>query len=197
VKKKFKVGVTGGIGGGKSSLCSYFASLGYPVLYADDISKEILSSNKKIKNDIIKTFGSEAYLNSKLNVKFLADKVFNNPSAVKKMNAIVHPAVIGRIDKETKILLKEHSIVFVEAALIYEAKIEDKFDYVIVVTADEDIRKKRLKKKGINEQEFERRSKNQISEETKKKKADFVFENNNDESELRKKGDLFLKIISM
>jgi dephospho-CoA kinase len=197
MKRKIKAAVTGGIGGGKSSFCKYIADKGYPVISADEISKEILVKNKQIKQQIVKTFGKDAYTGERLNNKYLAEKVFSSASAVKKINAIVHPAVISEIDALMKSYLKKHSIVFVEAALIYEAGMEELFDYVIVVTADEEVRKKRAFENGINEDEFNKRNQNQMPEEKKKKKADFVFVNNGIKADLFSKADMFLKLLGI
>jgi dephospho-CoA kinase len=193
--KKLKIAVTGGIGGGKSSFCKFIAEKGYPVFSADEISKEILKKHPAVKKAIIKVFGKESYINGEVNKKYLAEKVFSNPSAVKKINSIVHPAVISELDELMKESLKKNDLVFVEAALIYEAKMEEMFDYVLVITTDELIRKLRAAKKGIDESEFYRRSENQIPDEKKRKKADFVFENNTSESDLRKKAEMFLSLI--
>lgn len=195
-KKKLKIAVTGGIGGGKSSFCKFIAEKGYPVLSADEIAKDILVSRKDVKSQIIKAFGKEAYSDGKLNNNFLAEKVFSSPVRVKKINSIVHPAVISIIEGMIKKLLLKNDAVFVEAALIFEARMEELFDYIILVTADEEIRKDRLLKKGISGEDFERRKLNQISDEKKKKKSDFVFINNGSEEELKKKAGIFLKIIS-
>lgn len=195
-KKKLKIAVTGGIGGGKSTFCKYVSEKGFPVLYADDVAKDILVTSKDVKLQIIKTFGKESYTDGKLNNKFLAEKVFSSPSRVKKINSIVHPVVISVIEGAMKKLLQKNDAVFVEAALIYEAKMEEIFDYIILVTADEEIRKDRLLKKGISGEEFERRKLNQIPDEKKKKKSDFVFINNGSENELHQKAGIFLKIIT-
>jgi len=195
-KKKLKIAVTGGIGGGKSSFCKFISEKGFPVLYADDIAKDILVTSKDVKLQIIKTFGKEAYSDGKLNNRFLAEKVFSSPSRVKKINAIVHPVVISVIESMMKNLLQKNNTVFVEAALIFEAKMEKIFDYVILVTADEEVRKDRLLKKGISGEEFEQRKLNQIPDEKKKKKSDFVFITNCSEDELHQKAGIFLKIIT-
>jgi len=88
-----------------------------------------------------------------------------------------------------------YKIVFVEAALIFEAKMEEIFDYIVLITADEETRKSRLKEKGINEEEFEKRKLNQIPDEKKRRKSDFIFENNGSEEELKQKAEIFLKLI--
>jgi dephospho-CoA kinase len=197
MKQKLKIAVTGGIGGGKSAFCKFIEKRGYKVFSADRLAKEIMMRDGEVKNKIIKTFGKDSYSNGILNNKYLAERVFIDPESVKKINKIVHPAVIAELNQMMNTHLREHKSVFVEAALIYEAKMEEMFDYVIVVTADEDIRKKRAAKKGIDEEEFERRKLTQLPEDKKKNKADFVFENNGTEKELETKADFLLKIISV
>lgn len=194
-RKKLKIAVTGGIGGGKSLFCKFISDKGYPVFSADDLAKKIMLSNKEIKTKIIKNFGREAYVKSKLNNRFLADKVFSSPANVKKINSIVHPAVITELNKLMKEALKKSSSVFVEAALIFEAKMESIFDYVVLITSEDDIRKKRLKSKGISVKEFNKRNLNQIPDEKKRKKSDFVFENNGDKEDLKLRAEIFLKLI--
>jgi dephospho-CoA kinase len=93
--------------------------------------------------------------------------------------------------------LRKTDVVFVEAALIYEAKMDAMFDYVVLVTAGDEVRKKRLLEKGIDEKEFLRRSENQIPDDKKKEKADFVFENNGKIEELHQKAYLLMKILSI
>jgi len=195
MSNKLRIAVTGGIGGGKSTFCNYMIKKGYPVLSADELAKEILVRDKEVKEKIIKIFGKESYRNGRLNNAYLADKVFSDPKAVKKINSIVHPKVITEIEVLADKALKKNKAVFVEAALIFEAGMEEMFDYIVLVTADEEIKKKRVVEKGIPEKEYEKRQANQIPDEKKKKKADFVFENNSTTEDLYAKAELFLKII--
>jgi dephospho-CoA kinase len=95
---KIKIGVTGGIGGGKTSFCNFLIQKGYIVLSADSLAKEILIRDKEVREKIIKNFGKETYTNGVLNNKYLAEKVFSNPESVKKINKIVHPKVISEIE---------------------------------------------------------------------------------------------------
>lgn len=195
MSKKYKIAVTGGMGGGKTLFCNFISEKGFKVISADELSKEILITDKAVKNKIINAFGEESYYEGNLNREFLAEKVFSSPSNVKKINAIVHPAVIEGVDKLMKEELKSKCAVFVEAALIYEANMQDLFDYVVLVTADEEIRKSRLQQRGIDADEYERRKLNQIPDEKKSKKADFVFYNNGTEEELKSKANFLLKIL--
>ena len=194
--KKLKVAVTGSIGSGKSLFCEYLQECKYNVISADDTAKEILSSNEIVKNKIIKTFGEESYLNGKLNRKFLAERVFSNPVSVEKINSIVHPETIKTIGNMMDKILAKEKIIFVEAALIYEANMEELFDYVVLITASEKIRKERkIKNNNFTEEEFTKRNLNQIKDEEKKKRADFVFENNEGIKELKQKADFLLNIL--
>lgn len=194
--KKLKIAVTGGIGSGKSEFCSYIRSKDFPVIDADSFAKNILLTDPQVKQRVIQTFGEESYTQSGLNRKYLAQAVFSDAENVKKINSIVHPVVIRKIDDEMQKLLKEHSAVFVEAALIYEADMDEMFDYVVVVTADEQVRIHRiLQREKTTEEEVRSRMENQIPESTKKGWADFVIENNGTLSELHSRTDFFLSLI--
>lgn len=194
--KKLKIAITGSIGSGKTLVSNYFLEKGFPVLSADLISKELLQNNQDIKAKIIKAFGEQSYNKDVLNKKFLAEQVFSNEENVQKINSIVHPYVIKKIEAELNELLKSNSIVFTEAALIYEADMEDLFDYVILITSDEDIRlQRKIQSENYTEEEFFRRNNNQIPDKEKKKRADFILENNKTIKELKNKADFTLKII--
>lgn len=191
-----KVAVTGSIGSGKSAFCKFLAEKGYLVINADDLAKEILASDEKIKSKIIKEFGKASYKDDKVNKKFLADKVFSLPGEVRKINSIIHPKVTAEIKKIFSDLEGTEEIIFVEAALIYEADMEDMFDHVVLVTADETIRRERkTNNDNMSEEEFGKRNSNQIPDSEKKKRAEFIFENNSSPDELMKKAELFLTLL--
>jgi dephospho-CoA kinase len=196
MSKKIKVGITGSIGSGKSTFAGFIAQAGYKVINADLLAKEILSADEKIKKKIISAFGDEAYVDNKLNKKYLAEKVFSNPQNVVKINSIVHPEVKKQIDFLIKEELSKNNFVFVEAALIYEADMEKMFDYVVLITADENIRLKRAAgSKSFDEDDFKKRNENQIKDEEKSKRADFVFVNNSSEEHLKQKAELLLMLL--
>ncbi len=196
--KKLKIGITGGIGSGKTEFCRILTRKGFPVINVDGVSKELLVSDRELKENIIKQFGKESYSESgEINNKYLAGKVFSDPQNVHKINSIVHPKVIEKVKNILSEKLSDNNVVFAEAALIYEADMEEMFDYVVLVTADMKIRMKRKKKdSGLSEREFLNRNENQIDDEEKKKRADFVFINNDSKDELIKKTELFIKIIN-
>lgn len=194
--KKLKVAVTGSIGSGKSSFCSFMEEKGFPVIKADDISKEILSNDEKIKKKIIKAFGEDSYKNGKPDKKYLAEKIFSDPKKVFKINSILHPEVIKRTKELIDELHKNNNLIFVEAALIYEADMEEMFDYVVLITADENIRLQRaVSANKMTEEEFLNRSENQITDEEKMRRADFIFINNSSPDDLKTKANLLLTIL--
>ena len=197
IEKKIKVAVTGNIGSGKSSFCNFLSEKGYPVINADAVSKNILSEDGEIKKKVIKEFGEESFVNNEINKKFLAEKVFTDPVKVLKINSILHPKVKNKIESLANEYFIKYDIVFTEAALIYEADMESMFDYVVLITADYKIRKKRTTENAkLSEKDFDKRNDNQIKDEEKKKRADFVFENNLGINELRQKAGLLIGILN-
>ena len=193
--KKIAIGITGGIGSGKSTVSDIISGNNYPIIKADDVAKKIMNEDTKIVSEIIKNFGSECYLDGKLNTKYVADKVFIHPDRIRKLNQIVHPPTLQFIQKEINSFHKDFDIVFVESALIFEAKMEELFNYILLVTAEEDIRIKRVLKRDLETiSEIRSRILNQIPEEQKRGRSDFVIENNSTIEELNSKVFFFLTI---
>lgn len=171
------VGLTGGIGSGKTTVANYFKKLGVPVYIADDCAKELMLKNP-IKREIINLFGAESYNSlGKLNRKYLASKAFNNKEQLEKLNKIVHPRV--REDLELWVKKQEAPYVLYEAAILFESKnYQSYIDYSIVVTAPKNERIKRIKKRDqISDRQIEARMKNQWSQKRKEKLADWVIVN--------------------
>ena len=184
MKKKIKVAVTGSIGSGKSEFCRIAEKFGFVVLRSDEISKDLLDSNQSVKKSVIKTFGSQSYKDDKPDFKFLAEIVFNDIVKLRQLESILHPIVINKIQKLSDEILLKHNIVFIESALIYEADIEKFFDYVVLITAPREIRLQRKIQSGLTEQDFIKREENQIPDDEKKKRADFIFINDKSLAEL-------------
>ena len=191
--KNIKVAISGNIGSGKSTLANYLKSKDYPVINSDNISKKILSSDEVIKQKVKDEFGNEAYTNSGVNKKFLAEQVFSSSEKLSRLNSILHPEVLQAIDLLVETKFADNKIIFIESAIVYEAGLESEFDYVVLVIADFDVRLRRSIKEGsYTENEFSIRDRNQIPDEQKEKKADFIFLNNDSKESLYNKADLLL-----
>jgi len=196
-RKNFTVAITGGIGSGKSTFSEFLREKDHPVIFADDLSKELLKNNKEVKKQIIVLFGSSAYNGNDINSDFLSKEVFSDPLKLQKINSILHPKVIEQIQREVEELMHKNTLVFVEAALIYETNIEKLFDYVVLITADEEIKKQRtIDSKKFSSEEFDKRIQNQIKDEEKSKRADFIFFNNTTTNDLKIKADLLLMTLN-
>ena len=194
--KKIKVGITGGIGTGKSTLCEIIKSKGYTVLSADDIAKEIMANDSSVKDLIKSEFGNEAYIDEKINTKFLAEKVFNDEQNIMIINSIVHPPTISKMNEEMNTALQNDKLVFAESALIFEAEFETIFDFIILVTANEENKIKRvMQNKKLTKEEVKKRIANQMPDDEKRKGSDFVIENNSTLDEFKIKADFVLSLI--
>jgi dephospho-CoA kinase len=173
-----KIGITGGIGSGKSMVCKIFLQLGIPVYDADSAAKRIMTTDKKLISKLKEEFGEKIY-NSKneLERKTLRGIIFKNPPAMKKVNGLVHPAVKRDLDKW---IMKHASAPYVieEAAILFESGAYKNMDYVITVNAPEELRFRRvMTRDDVSLNHVIDISKNQMSEEEKNKKADFVIVN--------------------
>ncbi len=197
------VGLTGGIGAGKSVVAQLIKQSGFRVLDMDSRAKELMTESEKLKAEIIKNFGQECYLeDGTLNRQFLSNEVFNNkPERVEKLNSIVHPIAIkdmmefvkDSIDKEEE---TGEKLIFVEAALIFEAGLDEGFDYILMVDAPKEMRIERvMKRSGMTKLAVEERMKAQLSSEVKRSHADFVIDNNKSLEDLRMTTDFILDII--
>jgi dephospho-CoA kinase len=181
IKKRFlKIGVTGGIGSGKSTVCSLIEKFGYPVFYSDLEAKNLMNSNKALMDGIKVLFGNEAYLNGVLNRIHLAKVAFNNQSVLSDLNNLVHPLV--RKEFELFCLRNVHKkLIFNEAAILFESGAYKSFDYNILVCANEELRIQRVSERdNVSVSQVKERLKNQWSDDQKVPLADFVVSNNNE-----------------
>lgn len=192
-----KIGVTGGIGSGKSEVCRIFERLGIPVLYADDIAKELSNSDPRIKEALRHLLGDKTFTSDgMLDRAFIASRIFTNKSLQKKINAIVHPRVEEVIAQKIAELEETGKpIAIVEAALIYEAGLDKILDAVIVIDADKESKIARvMKRDGISRESVLSRMKSQMNPSSKLNKADYSILNNGTKMELEQKV-LFLNSI--
>lgn len=196
MSKKMKIGITGGIGSGKSLVAEFITEKGFPVLKADDIAKEIMLTDEVVKNKIIEAFGEESYNGDNLNNKYLADKIFSSEDSLRLMNSIVHPPVIKRVKDRMYEELESSDFIFVEAALLYEAKMQHLFDHVILVIADETLRIKRvMERDGVTEDEVKARMKGQWQDSAKQDKADFILKNEGSKEDFIKNIEFILQLL--
>lgn len=196
MKDKLLIAITGGIGSGKSIVSSIIESQGYCVLKSDSIAKKIMLEDNEVKQEIIKYFGTQSYINNQLNTEYLSEKVFSSKENLEKINSIVHPKTIKKTLELAEKEFQKSKYVFVESALIYEAKIEKYFDYIILIYSDEQSRIRRVMERDkIPEDKIRQRMNFQIPDEKKKARADFVIENNHDLVELEKKVLFVLNLI--
>lgn len=171
-----KVGLTGGIGSGKSVVANIFKVLGIPVFDADAAAKEIMETDMQLIAAIKKEFGEETYTGSSLNRKILADKVFNDPYQLEKLNALVHPAAItAGLDWAEK---QNTPYAIKEAALMFEAGSAFNLQYVIGVYAPKSLRIKRvMDRSNMTRDEVLARMSRQVDDNIKMRLCDFVIVN--------------------
>jgi len=170
------VGLTGGIGSGKTTVAKQFMALGIPVYIADEEAKKLMNTSQVIKRKLIQLFGNEAYVNDGLNKPFIANIIFNDKSYLEKMNAIVHPQVAAHFKKW--VLKQNAPYVIKEVAILFENDGYKQCDYVITVTAPKNIRIERLLERDpTTKDKIEAIMKNQWSDEEKIKLSDYVITN--------------------
>ena len=176
------VGVTGGIGSGKTTVCQIFEHLNVPIYYADSRAKELMASNSDLKAAIIKSFGEDSYTNGQLNRPYLAKLVFTSPEKLALLNSLVHPAVANDFER----WLEENDTVpyvLKEAAILFESGAYQDVNTSVLVIAPEDVRLQRvMKRDGSSKEEVLQRMKNQWTQERKAKLADHII--NNDGTQL-------------
>ena len=170
------VGLTGGIGSGKTTVANMFAKIGIPVYIADVEAKLLMNRSKVIKRKLIKLFGDEAYINNVLNRTFIADKIFNDRDLLSKMNAIVHPKVASHFNRWLK---KQKGLYCIkEAAILFENGSYKYCDFIITVTAPESLRIERvISRDNSDKEKVKAIIKNQWSDDKKSKLSDFVIKN--------------------
>ncbi|HOZ85932.1 MAG TPA: dephospho-CoA kinase [Niabella sp.] len=188
------IGLTGGIGSGKTTIANIFSTLGIPVYDADSVAKNIMQTNKTVRNKVIACFGNDVYRDGLLNRELLASIVFNDPAKLQELNAIIHPAVIQ--DAEDWFRHHDHaSFAIKEAALIFESGSHKQLDYVIGVWAPKSLRIERtIERGGLTKQQVLNRISQQMNEEEKMKKCDFVIDNSGDKPVIPQVFDLHEKL---
>ena len=192
-----RIGITGGIGSGKSTVCGMFEKAGIPVFSADESAHQVSNSDAKARQLIIKLLGNAAYTShGELDRAYVAAIVFSHPDKLKSLNRIIHPRVLQAVEEFGQ-SVKEVPFWIVEAALLYESGLDKKLDYVIGVAAAEEERIRRvMKRDGVSTDVVRRRMEQQMPEETLRTKADFILMNDGDSDQLRDRIEFFLHLFS-
>jgi dephospho-CoA kinase len=175
-----KIGLTGGIGSGKTTVAKIFELLGVPVYYADDASKRLYATNKDLMTDLKKHFGEDIYIDEQLNRSKLAAIVFNDAAKLDLLNSLVHPLTIK--DAEEWMQQQTTPYIIKEAALLFEAGSASVLDYIIGVSSPQPLRIKRvMERDGVGREEVLSRMQRQIDEESKMLLCDFIIKNDEQE----------------
>ena len=172
----YKVGITGGIGSGKSTVCRMLAERGVALYDADSRAKELMSTSEALRSKLIENFGAETFNADGLNRQYLAAKVFNDAEQLRLLNSLVHPAVIA--DFEAWAESQEGQYVVFESAILFEAGLEDRVDVVVAVMAPETVRVERvMARDGHTREQVVARIQNQMSDDERSDRAKYSIVN--------------------
>ena len=192
--KQIRIGITGGIGSGKSTIANIFKKIGYTTYISDEKATYLINTDTAIKKELILTFGKDIYNSeNKINTALISKIVFSQKTALEKMNKIVHPRVLK--DFNHYCALSNKNIVFLESAILFEIGWEKYFDYTICVTANEELRIRRAcMRDNKKADEIKKRIANQLPDSEKIKKSNFTIYNDNN-SHVLEQINLILKQI--
>lgn len=187
------IGITGGIGSGKSAFANMIREMGFTVIDMDFRAKELMTESLELKRKLIAAFGQETYIaDGTLNKNYLAQIVFSDsPESANNLqilNSLVHPATIDDKIKTIENLIESgETLIFVESALLFEAGLADGYDYIININSNKELKIKRLKdSRNMTEKEILNRINSQLSDEEKIREADFNVENNGSLDDLKR-----------
>jgi dephospho-CoA kinase len=172
-----RVGITGGIGSGKSLVCQVFSRLGIPVYYADTAAKTLMEHDASIRNELISLLGEDIYYGDSLNRIKLSALIFHNEELLTKVNRIVHPRVAADFLKWCACFSVNHYIIQ-ESAILFESEAYRLFDYIVLVTAPEEVRFRRvITREGMTAEKIQSIMKNQMQEEELRSRSQSILEN--------------------
>jgi len=173
-----RIGLTGNIGSGKTTVASCFEILGIAVFNADKQAKLLMTEDINLKQSLITEFGKEVFHNNELNLKYLSNLAFNNDIVLKRLNALVHPIVQDAFEKWS--VQQSGAYVIKEAAILFESNTYQSLDEIICISCPEEIRLKRiLKRDDLSEKEVRQRMSHQWAEEKKISLSDYTITNDN------------------
>ena len=174
----YKVGITGGIGAGKSTLCDILRDMGVAVYDSDSRAKQLMSDDEALRDALVEAFGSGVYTSEGLDRGYLARCVFGDAEALQRLNGIVHPAVIR--DFETWAEAQEGDYVVLESAILFESGLDSRVDAVVAVMAPEELRVERaMQRDGASREDILRRIRNQMSDDQRADNAKYAVVNIN------------------
>lgn len=172
----YKVGITGGIGSGKSTVTRMLESMGVAVYLSDDRAKELMAHDGALRERIAARFGADAYVDGELNRRYLSERVFSNGEELAALNAIVHPAVMDDFDRWAE--EQESPYVVIESAILFEAGLEGRVDCVVSVLAPRELRIERaMARDGVVREDVERRIANQMSDDERTNRSKYAIVN--------------------
>jgi dephospho-CoA kinase len=193
--KPYLLGITGGIGSGKSTISKIFKVLGVKIYQSDDIAKYLMENDNKLISSIINSFGEESYIDGKINKEYISKNVFYDKEKLKIINNLVHPVVINDF-KKWCLINKNEKILIKEAALLFESKSYKELNFVIYVYAKKKLRISRILKRDTHrtKDQIEHIIKSQLTDKESFEKADYILENNEKSLLLPEVIDLYEKI---
>jgi dephospho-CoA kinase len=197
IKGKILIGITGGIGSGKSEVCRQLHSKGYKVIFADFKAKELYKKDKKLASKIVRAFGKDILnFQGVISLAKLREKVFANKENFKKINDIVHPVVIKNLIDEIK--KAKQKVILIESALVFDTIFYKYLDYVIMVYSNKKNRLDRIMiRDGAKRTDVEKIMKYQIDEKAKIEKSDFVVINNKSLEHLERQVEFLSRILKL
>jgi len=193
--KPYLLGITGGIGSGKSTVSKIFEVLGLKIYQSDDMAKYLMENDNKLISSIINYFGEESYIDGKINKEYISKNVFYDKEKLKIINNLVHPVVINDF-KKWCLINKSEKILIKEAALLFESKSYKELDFIIYVYAEKKLRISRILKRDSHrtKDQIEHIINSQLTDKESFEKADYILENNEKSLLLPEVIDLYEKI---
>ncbi len=191
----YLLGITGGIGSGKSTVSKIFEVLGVKIYQSDDMAKYLMENDNKLIFSIINSFGEESYIDGKINKEYISKNVFYDKEKLKTINNLVHPVVINDF-KKWCLIHKNEKILIKEAALLFASKSYKELDFIIYVYAEKKLRISRILKRDSyrTKDQIEHIIKSQLTDKESFEKADYILENNEKSLLLPEVIDLYEKI---
>lgn len=191
------VGITGLIASGKSTLSSYIKTKGYKIVDADNISRDITKKDRIGYTKVVEEFGRDILSsNGEIDRAKLSNIVFNDKNALKKLNDTLHPLIFQEIDRQLD-SYKDEKILFLDAPLLFEAKLDKKCDEIILVVCDEEVQISRIQKRDNKDYDSAKKIiDSQIAKEFKIEKSDYIIDNNCEIERFYFKVDLIMRILT-